>query len=126
MMCLKSFIYFIFLCGPKACPKYKPMLFQKEVVEGEEIYACNVCNGGFEKDDKIKRHVEKYHYEIVLQIRKDIYEEHDDSLDAVSGDEETYGENNDAFLAKFDQAETRFIEDMPGPKGLYCSLLVKR
>ena len=26
MICLKSFNYFILLCGPKACPKYKPML----------------------------------------------------------------------------------------------------
>ena len=25
-MCLKSLNYFIYLCGPKACPKYKPML----------------------------------------------------------------------------------------------------
>ena len=25
-MCLKSLKYFIFLCGPKTCPKYKPML----------------------------------------------------------------------------------------------------
>ena len=78
-------------------------LFQIEIVEGEEIYACNVCNEGFEKNNKIKRHIEKDHYEMVLQIRKDMSEEHDDSLDTVSGEEETDGEDDDAFLAKFDQ-----------------------
>ena len=78
-------------------------LFQIEIVEGEELYACNVCNEGFEKDDKIKRHIEKDHYEMVIQIRKDMYEEHDDSLDTVSGDEETDGEDDEAFLAKFDE-----------------------
>ena len=40
---------------------------------------------------------------MLLQIRKDIYEAHDDSLDTVSGDEQTDGEDNDSFLAKFDQ-----------------------
>ena len=78
-------------------------LFQIEIVEGEELYACNVCNEGFEKDDEIKRHIEKDHYEMVLQIRKDMYEELDDSLDTVSGDEETDGEDDEAFLAKFDE-----------------------
>ena len=34
-------------------------LFQIEIVEGEELYAYNVCNEGFEKDDEIKRHIEK-------------------------------------------------------------------
>ena len=34
-------------------------LFQIEIVEGEELYVCNVYNEGFEKDDEIKRPIEK-------------------------------------------------------------------
>ena len=40
---------------------------------------------------------------MVQQKRKDMYEEHDDSLNTVSGDEETDGEDNEAFLANFDE-----------------------
>ena len=93
-------------------------LFQIEIVEGEELYACNVCNEGFEKEDSIKKHIEKDHFQVLLQIRKEMYEDqddgsngnpkynvkhkHDDSLDTVSEDEETDGEDDEAFLAKFD------------------------
>ena len=94
-------------------------LFQLEIVEGEELYACNVCNEGFEKEGEIKKHIEKYHHQVLLQIMKEMYEDkeyrpndiikdnekykHDDSLDTVSEDEETDGEDDDAFLAKFDE-----------------------
>ena len=40
---------------------------------------------------------------MVQQKRKDMYEEHDDSLNTVSGDEETDGEDDEAFLVKFDE-----------------------
>ena len=30
-----------------------------EFIEGEKEYACNVCNQGFDKNDKIKMHIEK-------------------------------------------------------------------
>ena len=38
---------------------------------------------------------------MVVQIRKDMYEEQDDSLDTISGEEDTDGEDDEAFLAKF-------------------------
>ena len=28
-----------------------------EVLDGEEIYACNVCDQGFDREDEIKKHV---------------------------------------------------------------------
>ena len=70
-------------------------------------------------EGEIKKHIEKYHHQVLLQIRKEMYEDkeyrpndiindnekykHDDSLDTVSEDEETDGEDDDAFLAKFDE-----------------------
>ena len=78
-----------------------------------------MCNEGFEKESKIKKHIEKYHHRVLLQIMKEMYEnkeyrpndiikdnekyKHVDSLDTVSEDEETDGEDDDAFLAKFDE-----------------------
>ena len=35
-------------------------LFQFEIIEGEELDACNVCNEGFEKEGEIKKHIDKY------------------------------------------------------------------
>ena len=91
-------------------------LFQIEIVEGEELYACNVCNEGFENNDEIKKHIEKDHFQVLLQIKKEMYEDnedesddnvkdknkHDDSLDSVSEGEETDIEDDDAFLDRFD------------------------
>ena len=34
-------------------------MFQLEVLEGEEIYACNICNEGFGTDDKVKKSYRK-------------------------------------------------------------------
>ena len=33
-------------------------MFQIEIVEGAHLYACNACDEGFEKDDKIRKHIE--------------------------------------------------------------------
>ena len=89
-------------------------LFQLEIVEGEELYACNVCNEGFVNNDNIKNHIQKDHYQVLLQIRKEMYEDadeddgsndkhkQDDSLDTVSDYDETDVEDDEAFLAKFD------------------------
>ena len=72
-------------------------LFQMEFVEGEQVYACNVCNEGFDKSDKIKTHIEKEHKDILIQIGKDINE--DDESESDSSNDESYGE---AWLAKYD------------------------
>ena len=35
-------------------------MFQIEILKGEEVYACNICDEGFETDDQAKRHRENY------------------------------------------------------------------
>ena len=47
-------------------------LFQREVLDGEQVYACNVCNHGFDMEDKIKKHIIKDHKEITTEISKDM------------------------------------------------------
>ena len=32
-------------------------LFQTEVLHGERLHACNVCDNGFDSEDKIKKHI---------------------------------------------------------------------
>ena len=70
--------------------------FQMEFVEGEQVYACNVCSKCFDKSDKIKRHIEKEHKDV--QISKDIHEKDESELNSISNDE-SYGA---AWLAKYD------------------------
>ena len=72
-------------------------LFQMEFVEGEQVYACNVCNKGFDKSEEMKTHIEKEHKDILIQIGKDINE--DDESESDSSNDESYGE---AWLAKYD------------------------
>ena len=45
-------------------------LFQLEVLDGEEIYACNVCDQGFDNEDKTKNHIADNHKEIMIEISK--------------------------------------------------------
>ena len=73
-------------------------LFQMEFIEGEQVYACNVCNKGFDMNEEIKMHIEKEHKANIVQIRKDIHEEDESDSDSSSNDE-SYGE---AWLAKYD------------------------
>ena len=47
-------------------------LFQLEVLDGKQVYACNVCNHGFDMEDKIKKHITKDHKEIITEISKDM------------------------------------------------------
>ena len=63
-----------------------------EVLNGELVYACNVCNKGFDSDDKVKNHIEKDHKDILIEINKNIEEDKD--VDESEDDE--------AFLARFD------------------------
>ena len=73
-------------------------LFQMEFIEDEQVYACNVCNKGFDKNKEIKKHIEKEHKDIIVQIRKDMKEE-DESDSDISSNDESYG---DAWLANYD------------------------
>ena len=45
-------------------------LFQLEVVDGDELYACNVCDQGFDIEDEIKKHIVDNHKEIMIEISK--------------------------------------------------------
>ena len=60
-------------------------LFQLEVLDGEDIYACNVCDQGFDRENKIKKHILEYHEELVLEIEKD--KEKEPEINDDSGDE---------------------------------------
>ena len=61
-------------------------MFQLEVLEGKEIYACNICNEGFDKNDEVKNHIETAHNDILAQLRKNVEEAADSSSDESGGD----------------------------------------
>ena len=50
-------------------------MFQLEIVEDEQVFACNICNEGFDKHDEIKKHIEENHKDIIIQIRKTLMDE---------------------------------------------------
>ena len=64
-------------------------LFQMEILDSEEVYACNVCNEGFDTADEVKKHIEINHNDILIQFNKTIAEEEE-------------SEDDEAFLARFD------------------------
>ena len=72
-------------------------LFQMEVLEGEEVYACNICNEGFDTIDEVKKHISSDHKETLFQIKENIEEE-----EPIS--DESFG---DLWLAKFDEDGNR-------------------
>ena len=86
-------------------------MFQIEVVEGEQVYACNICNEGFDQDAEIKKHIGENHSEIIIQIAKNLEENEkmegdDDSMTTLSDsdqDENDDSEDDAAFLARFDE-----------------------
>ena len=66
-------------------------LFQIEIIEGEEVYACNVCDEGFDRKDKIRRHISTYYKELLTQINKEMNEVEESDQEDRSSDE-SYGD----------------------------------
>jgi hypothetical protein len=82
----------------------------------EQVYACNICNEGFDKDTEIKKHIEEKHSEIIIQITNNLVESekrkfNDDSMTTLSDNDQSVNDNSEddeAFLARFDE-DGRFI-----------------
>ena len=43
-------------------------MFQIEIVEGETIYACNICDEGLDSDDEVRKHIIANHREVISLI----------------------------------------------------------
>ena len=43
-------------------------MFQIEIVEGEQVYACNICDEGFDKEAEIRQDIVEDHKEIIPHI----------------------------------------------------------
>ena len=43
-------------------------MFQIEIVENETVYACNICDQGFEGSDEVKKHITEVHHDIINHI----------------------------------------------------------
>ena len=74
-------------------------LFQIEVLEGVEVFACNVCDEGFDKEDEVSNHIIINQKDILIQISNDV-----DSDEKESCSEESFG---DSWLDKFDEDGNR-------------------
>ena len=86
-------------------------MFQIEIMDGEQVYACNICNEGFDQDAEVKKHIEEKHNEIIQQITKDLVESeemkcHDDIMTTLSDNDQSDNDDNEddeVFLARFDK-----------------------
>ena len=56
-------------------------LFQKETIEGGIVYACNLCDEGFDKYEEVQNHIVSNHQSILLRLRKDLNEEEEKEID---------------------------------------------
>ena len=77
--------------------------FQIEYLAGEQVYACNICDEGFDIEDKIKIHISKDHKDILIEISKN-----------VDGEEENCSEegsimNDSELYAGFDEDGKRIV-----------------
>ena len=62
-----------------------------EIFEGETIFACNVCNEGFEDSDSVKIHISDRHKEVVKYIIDEQEEKGiNDIKDTESGCKESF------------------------------------
>ena len=43
-------------------------MFQIVIVENETVYACNICDQGFEGSDEVKKHITEVHHDIINHI----------------------------------------------------------
>ena len=50
-------------------------MFQIEYLEGEQVYACNICDEGFDEESEIRGHIVEVHNDIVTQIKERLEEE---------------------------------------------------
>ena len=65
-------------------------MFQIEILEVEEVYACNISNEGFDKDNEVIKPISNDHKDVLIQIEEG---------DNDNTSKESYG---DSWLAKFD------------------------
>ena len=56
-------------------------MFQMEILAGEEVFACNICDEGFDTDDQVRKHIEILHKEILMQIKTNLDKEEVNSSD---------------------------------------------
>ena len=47
-------------------------LFQLEFLDGDQMYACNVCDQRFDIENEIKKHIIDNHKEIIIEISKNM------------------------------------------------------
>ena len=60
-------------------------LFQIEIAEGETIFACNVCDEGFENIDNVRIHIADKHIEVLRHvINEEAEEDKDDNKERES------------------------------------------
>jgi hypothetical protein len=52
-------------------------MFQLEIFDGEQVYACNVCDQGFDTEGEIRDHILEDHKDIVIQISNDMENKED-------------------------------------------------
>ena len=79
--------------------------FQIEFLEGEQVFACNICDEGFDIEDENKKHIAVNHEDILIEISKNVDEEEDGncSEESIMNDSELY--------AGFDEDGNRIVED---------------
>ena len=43
-------------------------MFRIEIVDNETVYACNICDQGFEGSDEVKKNITEVHHDIMNHI----------------------------------------------------------
>ena len=53
-------------------------MFKIEIVENETVYACNICDQGFEMSEEMKKHISETHKDIINYILTNVADKNED------------------------------------------------
>ena len=85
--------------------------YQIEFIEGEQVYACNICDEGFDSEDEIKEHIAVDHKDILIEISKNVDEREEEDYSEETNDTAESIMNDSELYAGFDEDGNRIVED---------------
>ena len=53
-------------------------MFKIEIVENETVYACNICDQGFEMSEEMKKYISETHKDIINNILTNVADKNED------------------------------------------------
>ena len=70
----------------RASSQSDDVLVQEKQVYGKCLHVCNLCNEGLDHYEDVRKHIVKYHQNVVLKLRMDLSEDEEREIDNLMKD----------------------------------------